>query len=76
MFKSPRDTMQLSVLAKQIEPNNTKYLKNVLLDATKRPYGYLILNFTQEQKDECRYLTNLFPSSWPIKIYPQKGYFY
>ena len=75
VFKAPRDSMQFSVLARQIEPNNYKYLLQILQDATKRPFGYLILNFTQEMRDESRYYTNISPSNWPIKIYPPKGFF-
>ena len=52
--------MQFSILARQIEPERSRYLKNVLQEATKKPYSYLIMNFTQEQKDECRYITNIF----------------
>ena len=50
--------MQFSILARQIEPERSRYLKNVLQEATKKPYSYLIMNFTQEQKDECRYISH------------------
>ena len=69
VFKSPRDSLQFATVARQIEPSNSKALKSIFLDATERPHGYLILNFTQAQHKLCRYLTNLFPDEWPIKIY-------
>ena len=72
VFKSPRDSLQFSTLAHQVEPSNSSFLKSVFLNATERAHGYLILNFTQEQHKNCRYLTNLFPDEWPVKIYVTK----
>lgn len=76
IFKSPRDSKQLHYLCHQIEPNRTKYLKSVFSDALKKPFAYVILDFTQQQKDEARYRTNIFKTEWPLKIYPEKGYFF
>ena len=42
MFKSPRDSSQVSHLAKQMFPGHVKYTQEAFQDATKRPYGYLL----------------------------------
>ena len=42
MFKSPRDSSQVSHLAKQMFPGHVKYMQEAFQDATKRPYGYLL----------------------------------
>ena len=42
LFKSPRDSSQVTHLAKQMFPGHTKYLQELFQDATKRPYGYLL----------------------------------
>ena len=60
IFKNPRDKSQVEVLARQMLPTNWKTLVEVFEDATKLPYGYLFIDFTQECEDKNRYLTNLF----------------
>ena len=44
MFKSPRESSQVSHLAKQMHmfPGHVKYTQEAFQDATKRPYGYLL----------------------------------
>jgi len=60
-YKSPRDRTQISSLARQICPGNTAYINEAFEDATKKPYGYLLLDLTQTMPDELRYRTNIFP---------------
>src|SRR6202012_6237572 len=43
-YKSPRDRGQLAILARQICPGNTQYANETFADATKNPYGYLLLD--------------------------------
>jgi len=73
-FKSPRDRTQISSLARQISPGNTAYINEIFEDATKNPYGYLLLDLTQTTPDHLRYRTNIFPDDKPNFIYVPKNY--
>lgn len=67
-FKSPRDRGQISVLARQISPGNTKYISEIFEDATRVPYGYLVMDLTQATPDHLRYRTNMFPDDSPPNV--------
>jgi len=61
LFKNPRDVSQITTLATQIFPKNSKVLGDIFKEATIEPFGYLILDFRPETKIECRYKTAIFP---------------
>jgi len=44
LFKDPRDSGQFVHLAKQLYPHNSRYALDAYIDATKEPYGYLLLD--------------------------------
>lgn len=75
VYKSPRDRGQFATLARQICPGKTAYVNEAFEDATKKPYGYLLLDLTQTMPDELRYRTNIFPDDEPSNvIYVPKTY--
>jgi hypothetical protein len=48
IFNNPRDQSQFFYLARQMFPNNPKFLEECYHDAvSSQPYGYLFLDFTQ-----------------------------
>ena len=54
-MNNPRDRLQIQCLAKQMFPNNTKFLIEAYHDATlSKKYGYIFLDFTQSTKQENR----------------------
>lgn len=67
-YKSPRDRVQFSTLARQICPGNTRYVIEAFEDATNVPYGYLVMDLTQTTPDHLRYRTNIFPDDNPHNI--------
>ena len=46
-FKNPRDSLGISTLTRQMYPHNTNFLLQSFQDATKKPYGYLLLDLHQ-----------------------------
>jgi hypothetical protein len=60
-MKNPRDKQQIKYLAKQIFADNSKYLIEAYNDATKNPYGYLVIDLTAETPDEYRLRTRIYP---------------
>lgn len=67
IFKNPRDKLQFDILSRQIAPNQSKSLRDIYLDATSEPHGYLFIDFTQECPDEYRYRSNVLDI--PVCIY-------
>ena len=55
-------------LARQLYPENSTILYKAYLNATQRPYGYLILDLSQDSNDLLRFRTNIFPTNPPPPI--------
>lgn len=68
LFKNPRNMGQITHLGSQLCPGNTAFIKKAYKEATKDPYGYLVLDFTQDTPDHFRVVSGIFPG--------QQGYFY
>lgn len=68
-FKNPRDKNQISYLARQVFPENQKYLQEAFMDATSKPHGYLMLDLTQEAKEDYRLRTNILPDDTPRNVF-------
>jgi hypothetical protein len=66
VFKNLRDSLGISNLARQMYPNNTKYLLESFQDATKKPYGYLLLDLHQLTPENMRLRTNILPGQKQI----------
>ena len=69
LFRNPRDSLQISILARQLCPLNSKDFLEIYKRATQRPYGYLFCCFTQSCPDEIRYRTNVLPDEHPSIVY-------
>jgi len=61
IFKSPRDSSQITHLAKQMYPGHVKFMQEAFNDATAKPYGYLLCDLKPDTPEEFRLRTNLFP---------------
>lgn len=62
VFKNPRDRAQIRHLARQVYPDDPKFLQEAYYDATSRPHGYLLLDLKQSTPDEYRFRTCIFPN--------------
>lgn len=62
LMKNTRDKAQISHLARQVYPQNSKFLVDAYHDATLMPYSYLFLDFKPETDEKNRVRTGLFPS--------------
>ncbi len=73
LMKNRRDQSQIMSLAKQLYPTKVKFLQEVYIDATKEPYGYLIIDVKPESPEELRMRTRIFPDEKPVIIYLPKN---
>ena len=71
LFRNVRDQSQVAVLGRQMYPNKPGKLVEAYNDATSQPYGYLLIDFTTETKDDMRLRTNIFPGEQMI-VYVDK----
>ena len=69
VFKNPRDRAQIRHLARQVYPNDPKFLEEAYHDATSRPHGYLLLDLKQSTPEEFRFRTCVFPSDDAHYVY-------
>ena len=69
LFHNPRDSLQISILAHQLCPHNSKDFLEIYKRATQRPYGYLFCCFTQSCPDEIHYRTKVLLNEYPSIMY-------
>ena len=69
LFRNPRDSLQISILARQLCPLNSKSFLEIYKRAMHRVYGYLFCCFTQSCPNEIRYHTNVLPNEYPSIVY-------
>lgn len=59
LFKSPRDKSQISYLNRQMYPESKNFLTDAYLQATKEPWGYLLIDLKPDTPDEVRLRSNI-----------------
>ena len=70
LFNNPRDHSAVSHLAKQVFPGNVHQLNDAYMMATgPTPYGYLLLDFHQQQNNLVRLRSHIFPNEQPMREY-------
>ena len=62
LMKNPRDVSKLQCLARQAFLGKSNFLMVAYKDATSKPYGYLVLDFSPGTIDDYRVRTNIFLS--------------
>ena len=72
LFKNPRDAGQVAVLARQMYPGKSKFVVEAFEDATKEPYGYLLIDLRPETDDRYRIRTKIFPDDDIQYVYVPK----
>lgn len=74
-FKNPRDKTQIRYLARQVCPENPKFLEEAYKDGSKDAHGYLMIDLKQATDDSCRFKTNVLPPTKYCTVYiPKKGF--
>ena len=61
LFKNPRDATQMSHLARQMYPGRAKFVQEAFKDATRLPYGYLLVDLKQDTPEDMSLRTAIFP---------------
>ena len=61
VFTNPRDRAQIQHFARQLYPDNPKFIQEAYADATKIPHGYILMDLKQDTAEACRVRTCIFP---------------
>ena len=69
LFKNPRDAGQVATLARQMYPGKSKFVVEAYKDATKEPYGYLLIDLRPETDENYRIRTKIFPDDERQYVY-------
>ena len=72
IFKNPRDKLQFQYLARQIHPENPKEMLRIYKEITEKPYGYLLLDLTQDTHHLLRYRSDIFNHHNCCVVYCEK----
>ena len=72
MFKNPRDAGQVATLARQMYPGKSKFVIEAYEDATKEPYGYLLIDLRPDTNERYRIRTKIFPDDERQYVYVPK----
>ena len=67
LMRNPRNTQQVALLGRQLGMGSV--LKEAYQDATKKPFGYLIVDLSPKSEEKYRLRTNVFPSEAPVIVY-------
>lgn len=59
LFKNPRDRLQISTLARQMYPGQSKFLVESFQDATKGAYGYILIDLKPTTHELLRIRTGI-----------------
>jgi hypothetical protein len=70
VFNSPRDKQQIEHFGRQIFPHNKHFIPGALQQATKKPFGYIIIDLHARTPDSLRVRTGIFPEEVPIIYVP------
>lgn len=71
LMKNPRDVSQLQCLGRQAFLGKGAFLLDAYKDATSKPYGYLVLDFSPSGQEEYRVRTNVFPDDDTVIYRPK-----
>ena len=59
LYKNVRDRSQIMYLARQMFPHQTNFFLDSYLDATSKPYGYLLIDYKSTTPDIARLRTDI-----------------
>jgi predicted ATPase len=72
VMKNARDKLQIMNLAKQFCPGNSTYVIQSYIDATRNPFSYILIDFTQRASENLRLRSKIFPHEFPYTVYLDK----
>lgn len=69
VHKNPRENAQIQTLARQVSPNDYKWIVSAYRDCTERPHTSFLIDMTQQCDERLRFRSNYLPSERPLVCY-------
>lgn len=73
VHKNPRENAQIQYLARQVMPQNSKWIVESYHEATKEPFSCFLIDLTQQRESHLRFRSNYLPSEFPMKVWQARG---
>jgi hypothetical protein len=73
VFKNPRDKSQINYFARQVFPENPKFVQEAFVDATSEPHSYLLFDMKQNTPEAFRIRAKIFPDESQFVYVPKKA---
>jgi hypothetical protein len=72
VFKNPREKSQIASFARQVCPENPRFIQEAYVEATSKPHSYLLFDLKQSTPEEFRYRSLIFPNEQPVVYISKK----
>ncbi len=72
IHKNPRENAQIQYLARQLRPNDYKWIVDAYHEATADAYNCFLVDLIQETENKLRFRSNILPREWPMRVWMSK----
>jgi len=72
LFRNPSDSLQISILGRQLFPKKSDYFMEAFSDATSQPHSYLFCDLHSCTEDRLRLRTNILPHQNNVVYLPKR----
>ena len=69
LMKNPRDLRSIMILASRMFPHHSKFMVQAYKTATRKGYGYLLVDFQQSTPEHIRLRSNMLTAERPMVTY-------
>ena len=73
IHKNPRENAQIQYLARQLDPQDYKWIVESFHECTRAPYSCFLIDLTQERETHLRYRSHYLPHEFPMRVWQHKG---
>lgn len=69
VHKNPRENAQIQILARQVAPNNNRWIVAAYHEVTKEPHQCLLIDMTQQCPEHLRFRSHYLPTEFPMRVW-------
>lgn len=72
VHKNPRENAQIQYLARQLRPDDYKWIIEAYHEATSKPYSCFLIDLIQSREEHLRFRSNYLPHEFPMIAWVSK----
>jgi len=73
IHKNPRENAQIQYLARQLHPENYKWIVEAYHEATNKPFSCFLIDLIQTCPEHVRFRSDFLPEELPMRVWMKKG---